>query len=42
MIDYCDVDWAKSPIDRHSTTGCCVFIGGEVVSWTNKKQNVVA
>ncbi|RDX89772.1 putative mitochondrial protein, partial [Mucuna pruriens] len=31
-----------SPIDRRSTTGFCISIGGNVVSWKSKKQNVVA
>ncbi|RDX62509.1 putative mitochondrial protein, partial [Mucuna pruriens] len=30
---YCDADWAGSPIDRRSTTGFCISIGGNVVSW---------
>ncbi|RDX90002.1 Copia protein, partial [Mucuna pruriens] len=31
-----------SPIDRRSTTGFCISIGGNVVSWKSKKQNTVA
>ncbi|RDX97948.1 Copia protein, partial [Mucuna pruriens] len=31
-----------TPIDRRSTTGFCISIGGKVVFWKSKKQNTVA
>jgi len=39
---HCDVDWAGCPIDRRSTTGCRVSIGGNIISWKSKKQNTIA
>ncbi|XP_019196304.1 PREDICTED: uncharacterized protein LOC109190284 [Ipomoea nil] len=39
---FFDADWAGSPSDRKSMTGYCVFVGGNLVSWKNKKQNVVS
>ncbi|XP_057514198.1 uncharacterized mitochondrial protein AtMg00810-like [Actinidia eriantha] len=39
---YTDADYAGSVIDRRSTSGYCTFLGGNLVTWRSKKQNVVA
>ena len=38
---FMDVDWAGSKDDRKSTTGYCVVVGGNLVSWKSKKQSFV-
>ncbi|KAI5388230.1 hypothetical protein KIW84_074064, partial [Lathyrus oleraceus] len=39
---YTDVDWEGNINDRRSTSGYCTFVGGNLVAWRSKKQNVVA
>ena len=39
---YTDADWAGSIVDRRSTSGYCSSVGGNLVTWQSKKQNVVA
>uniref|UniRef100_A0A3Q7JUY6 Mitochondrial protein n=1 Tax=Solanum lycopersicum TaxID=4081 RepID=A0A3Q7JUY6_SOLLC len=39
---FVDADYPGSKIDRRSTTGYCAFVGGNLVSWRSKKQNVVS
>ncbi|CAA6663550.1 unnamed protein product [Spirodela intermedia] len=39
---YTDVDYARSVIDRRSTSGYCTFDCRNLVTWGSKKQQVVA
>ncbi|KAJ9539533.1 hypothetical protein OSB04_032266 [Centaurea solstitialis] len=39
---FTDADYDGDPTSRRSTTGYCVFVGGNLVSWRSKKQNLVS
>ena len=39
---FSDADWVGSKVDRRSTSGFCIFVGGNLVSWRSKTQNVVS
>ena len=42
MDAYSDVEWAGAIDNRRSTSGYFTFVGGNLVTWRRKKQNVVA
>ncbi|KAJ9558576.1 hypothetical protein OSB04_013190 [Centaurea solstitialis] len=39
---YSDADWGGMPVSRRSTSGYCVFLGDNLVSWSSKRQGVVS
>lgn len=39
---YCDSDWGSDIDDKRSTSGLCVFLGPNLISWSAKKQTLVA
>ena len=39
---YTNADWAGAVDDRRSTSGYFTFVGGNLVTWKSKKQNVIA
>ena len=39
---FTNADWVRSKEDRRSTSGYCVFVGGNLVLWKSKKQSVVS
>ena len=42
IIEYYDANWVGSPSDRRYTSRYYIMIGGNLISWKSKKQDVVA
>lgn len=42
LLAYSDADWAGCPDTRKSTSGFCVFLGSNLISWSSKRQATVS
>lgn len=42
LTAYSDADWAGCPDTRRSTSGYCVYLGSNLVSWSSKRQQTVS
>ncbi|KAK9070166.1 hypothetical protein SSX86_010566 [Deinandra increscens subsp. villosa] len=42
LLAYTDADWAGCPDTRRSTSGFCVYLGDNLISWSSKRQPTVS
>ncbi|GJV81664.1 ribonuclease H-like domain-containing protein [Tanacetum coccineum] len=42
LVAYTNVDWAGCPTTRRSTSGYCVFLGDNLLSWSAKRQHTLS
>ncbi|GJZ04655.1 ribonuclease H-like domain-containing protein [Tanacetum coccineum] len=42
LVAYSDVNWAGCPITHRSTSGYCVFLGNNLLSWSSKRQPMLS
>ncbi|GKA80413.1 ribonuclease H-like domain-containing protein [Tanacetum coccineum] len=42
LITYSDADWAGCPATRRSTSGYCVFLGDNLLTWSSKCQDMLS
>lgn len=42
LIAYSDADWVGCPFTQGSTSGYCVFLGQNLLSWSSKRQGTIS
>ena len=42
LTGYSDSNWGSDPNDRKSTSGFCVYLGTNLISWVSKKQHAMS
>jgi len=42
ILAFSDADWGSDVDDRKSTTGYCVYLGSNIITWSSHKQKVVS
>ncbi|XP_019460115.1 PREDICTED: uncharacterized protein LOC109359876 [Lupinus angustifolius] len=42
IVAFCDADWASNIDDRKSTSGACLYLGPNVITWWSKKQQTIS
>nr|GEU98904.1 ribonuclease H-like domain-containing protein [Tanacetum cinerariifolium] len=42
LVGYTDADWAGCPSTHMSTSGYCVFLGDNLLSWSAKRQHTLS
>ncbi|GKC90361.1 ribonuclease H-like domain-containing protein [Tanacetum coccineum] len=42
LIAYSDADWAGCPATRRSTSGYCIFLGYNLLTWSSKCQDTLS
>nr|GEX40194.1 ribonuclease H-like domain-containing protein [Tanacetum cinerariifolium] len=42
LVPYTDADWAGCPTTKRSTSGYCVFLGDNLLSWSAKRQHTLS
>jgi hypothetical protein len=42
LVSYTDADWVGCPDTHRSTSGYCVFLGHNLVSWSSRRQHIIS